>query len=48
MYIIAGILLIALVIVSALTRSIRLLEDILPDQAPTTEEQPAVTATTSD
>ena len=38
MYIITGLTLIALVIVSALIRSLRLLEDILPDQTPAFEE----------
>ena len=45
MYIIAGLLLIMLVIVSALIRSIRLLEDILPDQAVTVEESTSAEAT---
>ncbi len=44
MYIIAGAMLITLVVVSALVRQIRLMEDLLPDQAPTDEEQ-AVAAT---
>ena len=37
-YIITGLTLIALVIASALTRSLRLLEDILPDQTVIAEE----------
>ena len=41
MYIIAGLILVALVVVSALIRQIRLMEDLLPDQAPTAEEQQA-------
>ncbi len=48
MYIITGLVLIALVVVSTLIRQIRLMEDLLPDQAPTTEPQPAATATDSD
>ena len=47
MYIIAGLSLIGLVIVSALTRSIRLMEDLLPDQTPSAEER-AATASASD
>lgn len=48
MYIITGLMLITLVIVSALTRSIRLMEDLLPDQTPTSEEQPVAAASGSD
>lgn len=48
MYIITGLMLITLVIASALTRSIRLMEDLLPDQAPTDEEQAVVAASASD
>ena len=40
MYIIGGLALIALVAVSALVRRIRLMEDLLPDQTPTSEGQP--------
>ena len=45
MYIVAGAMLIALVVVSALVRQIRLMEDYLPDQAPTAEESESVEST---
>ncbi len=48
MYILAGAMLIALVVVSALVRQIRLMEDLLPDQEPSTEEQPVADASASD
>ena len=47
-YIITGLTLIALVVVSAFTRSLRLLEDIVPDYVPAGEEQPVVAASASD
>ena len=48
MYIIGGLALIALVAVSALVRKIRLMEDYLPDQTPTIEEQPVAGAEVAD
>ena len=48
MYIIGGLALIALVAVSALVRRIRLMEDYLPDQTPTIEEQPIAEAEVAD
>ena len=44
MYVITGLILIALVLASALTRSLRLLEDILPDHSSASEEQPVAAA----
>lgn len=46
MYALTGLILIALVVASALTRSLRLLEDILPDQAVAMEESKSVQNTT--
>lgn len=46
MYVLTGLILIALVVASALTRSLRLLEDILPDQAVAMEESKSVQNTT--
>ncbi len=47
-YVITGLTLIALVVVSTLIRSLRLLEDIVPDHVPTTEDQPVAAASACD
>ena len=48
MYIIEGLVLIGFVIASVLTRRIRLMEDYLPDQAPSVEETAVAAASASD
>ena len=48
MYMITGLILIALVVVSTLSRNLRLLEDIVPDYVPSVEDQPVAAASASD